>query len=75
MNNKKLAAVMKKHNIAKAVRTSSGYVLPANYGGQFEISYYSHFTARSAEGIARIAAALKAEGIAFKQVGFKVIVK
>lgn len=74
MNNNKLAAILKKHNIAKAVRTNGGYVLAPAYNPELSIGYYHHFTAQAIEGLDRVAAALKAEGINFKRAANKLVI-
>jgi hypothetical protein len=74
MNNKKLAAVLKKHNVAKAVRANGGYVLAPAYNPELSVGYYHHLTAQSVAGLDRVAAALKAEGINFKRTATKLVI-
>jgi hypothetical protein len=75
MTSNKIAAVLKKHNVTKSVRANSGYLLSRPYEPVLSVSYYSHFTEAAAAGLDRVAAALTAEGIAFKRVSNRIVIK
>lgn len=75
MNNSKLASVLKKHSISKAVRANSGYILAPSYASELSVAYYHHSSAQAAAGLDRVAVALKAEGINFKRTATELIIK
>lgn len=74
MNNNKLAAVLKKHNVSKAVRANGGYILAPSYSTELSVAYYHHSSAQSAAGLDRVAVALKAEGINFKRTKTELVI-